>query len=172
MKGRLSLVILALLISLASCAKDYLRTSTTTAKEITGRFTLILYGANHSNDLETIAILDKEEDNIIFMPFAPDFLFRIKYAVPAESALNEAIRFISWHRDYRGYEIKRIVDKRYNTLGYEIRPLYEFLSFGMTDVLEVYYIADGEVVKVVVRLKPSVERMMMNGETGKFHENP
>ncbi len=144
--------------------EKHLSTTLTHSEEITGTFTLILYGANHINDLETIAIMDREGDNIKFQPYAPEFLYRVKNNIPAEEALKESIKFISRHNSFHHYEINKIMDKGNNVLGYEVRPIYEPLAFGIADVLDVDYILDEGYVKIYIRLIPSVERMLYNEE--------
>jgi hypothetical protein len=139
-----------------------------TVEEIKGRFTLILYGANHINDLETIAIMDYEGDNIKFEPYAPDFSYRKKFSVTPAEAIKEAVDFVSWHNAFNHYEIKRIVNRAGSTLGFEIRPLYDPLTFGATDVLDVDYILEGDKVKVLIKLKPQIERRIFDGEDKTF----
>lgn len=141
---------------------EYLQTLIVSREEIKGDFRMILYGANHSNDLETVAVLDKEGDNIRFVPLAPDFIYRTEDKISAEEGLEKSIKFISWHRAFLSYEIKKIMDRENNILGYELRPLYDPLTFGITDILDIDYIAQDDVVKVIVRLKPSIERMLFN----------
>lgn len=151
-------------ISISLRPENYLETTQAHLEEITGTFTLILYGANHINDLETLAIMDREGDNIKFQPHAPEFLYRVKRGIAAGEALKESIKFISWHNSFHHYEINKIMDKENNILGYEVRPIYEPLAFGISDVLDVNYIIEEGYVRIFIRLMPSVERMLYNDE--------
>ncbi len=147
---------------------EYLKMIPASSEEIKGTFTLILYGANHIDDLETIAIMDYEGDNIKFEPYAPDFSYRKKFSVTPAEAIKEAVDFVSWHNAFNHYEIKRIVTKADSTLGFEIRPLYDPLTFGVTDVLDVDYILEGDKVKVLIKLKPHIERRIFDGKDKTF----
>jgi len=134
--------------------------------DIEGTFTAILYGANHMNDLETIAILDKEGDGYEFEPYAPEFVYRIKKHIPAKEALSEAEKFVSWHYSFRSVQLGRIPGPEGRTIGYEVRPLYYPLDFGLMDVLDVNYFLRGDKVIVIIELKDIVERRL-SGEDSK-----
>jgi hypothetical protein len=152
-----------------ACEKP-LKTEEAKASDITGTYTLILYGGNYSDDLETIAILDREGDQYNFEPYTPDFDYRIKKGVPAEEALKEAEKFVSFHNSFWRSQISRIIDNKGNTIGYEVRPLYQPFTFGVSDVLDVYYwLREGGRVKVLIRLTQSVERerLPFGGKAGR-----
>lgn len=125
--------------------------------DITGNFTLILYGANHSDDLETIAILDKEGDEYEFEPYAPEFAYKTKKHLPAQEALAEAGKFVSWHHSFQDFRLSKLLDKNGSVTGYEVRPLYYPFDFGLSDVLDVDYITKGSKIIVRIRLSKSVE---------------
>jgi hypothetical protein len=151
-----------------ACEKP-LRAEEAKASDITGTYTLILYGGNYPDDLETIAILDREGDRYNFEPYAPDFEYRVKKGEPAKKALREAEKFVSFHYSFLRSQISRIIDNKGKTIGYEVRPLYQPLTFGISDVLDVYYLLkEGGRVKVLIRLKRSVEGglLPLGGKTG------
>ncbi len=112
-------------------------------KTITGSFTLILYDSRHSEDIETIAVLDSEGDEYIFEPYAPEYDFTMRVHVTGEKALKEALSFVSWHNSFRHAQWSSITDKQGRILGYELRPLYSPLTFGISDVLNVNYSLKG-----------------------------
>jgi hypothetical protein len=144
-----------------------LRTEGAKDADIRGSFALILYGSRHLNDIETIAILDMEGDRYGFEPYAPEFDYKIKRGIPAKEALEEAERFVSWHSSFYRTQLSRILDGKGNVIGYEIRPLYQPLAFGASDVLDVdYRIKDNKVI-VRIRLKPQIERMLFDGDKSK-----
>ena len=58
-------------------------------KEISGVFTLILYGGNYLDDLETVAFLDREGDAYTFDIFAPDFNYRTIKGLSAAEGLKK-----------------------------------------------------------------------------------
>lgn len=151
-------------INVSFAFEKALKTEETKAAEIKGNFTLILYGSRHSNDIETLAILDLEGDYYAFEPYAPQFDYRIERGLPAGEAIEKAERFVSWHRSFYRTQVSRIVDGKGNTIGYEIRPLYDPLTFGMPDVLDIDYMLKGDKVRVIIKLKPSVERQIYRGD--------
>ncbi len=137
-----------------------LRTEEIKDVNITGVFTLLLYGSRHSNDIETIAILDLEGDQYTFEIYTPEFDYKIKKHLPAPMALNEAEKFEDWHSSFQRSQLSRIIDDKGNTIGYEVRPLYLPITFGVADVLDVDYRIKDDKVIVKIRLIPSVEKML------------
>jgi hypothetical protein len=132
--------------------------------EITGTFSLILYGGRFSDDVETIAILDLEGDGYTLVPFAPDFDFRIKKGLSAKEAMEQAKKFVNFHNAFWRSQLSRITDNNGNTIGYELRPLYLSFYFGVSDIFDVYYWQkDNGIVKVTIKLIPFVERLRLPG---------
>ncbi|MBI5204023.1 MAG: hypothetical protein HZA11_03805 [Nitrospirae bacterium] len=145
-------------------AETALKTRPAKAADITGVFTLILYGGRHSSDIETIAVFDLEGDRYTFEPYAPEFDYRIKKGLSVKEALHDAETFISRHRSFRSAQLRRIMDRKGKTIGYELRPLYLPLDFGVSDVLDVtYWLREGK-VKVVIKLLHSVEKQLSDDD--------
>ena len=148
-----------------------LTTEEVTDMEVTGVFTLILYGGRFLDDIETVAILDLEKDQYTFEPFAPEFDYIVKKDVPTKEALETARKFVSFHHAFHKLILSRILDKKGNTIGYEVKPLYMPFVYGISDVLDIYYwLKEGNKVKVTIRLTPSVDRTRFpgngNGDAG------
>jgi len=140
-----------------------LEMKTAAESDLTGNLDLILYGCTHNDDLETIAILAKENGPYGFEPFAPDYKYRVIKGVPAKDALEEAQKFVYCHNSFHRSQLSRLIDANGDTLGFEVRPLYLPFVFGMDDALHTdYRIKDGKVV-VKIRLLPSIERMLSDG---------
>ena len=129
--------------------------------DIAGTFTLILYGAEHSNDIETVAILDKEGDRYTFEPFAPEFKYIVKRGLPAKEAFEEASEFISWHNSFHRSQLRGIIDENGKLMGYELRPLYFPLAFGTGDIMDIDYRMRADKIAVIIRLKPFVQPMQL-----------
>ncbi|KAF0143311.1 MAG: hypothetical protein FD156_2730 [Nitrospirae bacterium] len=145
-------------------AETALKTRPAKAADITGVFTLILYGGRHSSDIETIAVFDLEGDRYTFEPYAPEFDYRIKKGLSVKDALHDAETFISRHRSFRSAQLRRIMDRKGKTIGYELRPLYLPLDFGVSDALDVtYWLREGK-VKVVIKLLHSVEKQLSDDD--------
>jgi len=126
--------------------------------DVQGTYTLILYGSNYSDDLETAAFLDKEGDRYTLEPYAPEFAFRGKKGLTAERALREASEFIRSHAEFNREQVRSIKDEKGEIIGYELRPLYLPLTFGTDDVLDIdYWLKDNRVL-VFIKLKPSLEK--------------
>ena len=163
LKGlRLSLVIWFIVLSLLplqACAPGKaLRTDVATSSDVQGTYTLILYGGNYSDDLETAAFLDREGDRYTLEPYAPDFVFRTRKGLPFDRALKEASEFIRSHPDIRGEQFRSIKDLKGEIVGFELRPLYLPLTFGTDDVLDVNYWLKEDRVLIFVKLKPFLEK--------------
>jgi hypothetical protein len=136
-------------------------------KIMPGNYTLILYGAMHGEDLETIALLDYEGDDITFEPYARKYNYEIKTHVQDDEALAEAVKFIKWYPSYVRYQLSSITDREGKILGYEVRPIYLAIStYGYSDVLRVYYYLIDKKVKVYISLDPAVERAIQGDGNG------
>ncbi len=144
-----------------------LKTEAAKPADVSGVFTLILYGANYLDDLETIAILDYEGDDYHFEPYAPEFNYKVKKGVQAQEALKEAEKFVSFHNSFWRSQLSKIVDKEGVTIGYEVKPLYRPFIFGFSDILDVYYwLKENGKVKVIIRLDVAIERTRFRGGNG------
>jgi hypothetical protein len=134
-------------LAIYSCSGRYLRTESVSEGEITGVYTLILYGGNSPNDLNTFAILAKEGTPYSFDVFAPDFDYRTIKGVHAKEALEEAEKFVSFHPDFWKIELSKLVCDKGLTIGYEVRPLYNLIVHNGSAVPDVYYKkTDGKVI--------------------------
>lgn len=157
-------LLITVLIAAGSCAfGPPLTTQRAGFSEVTGKYTLILYGCNFFDDLETIAILGKEGGKFVIEPYAPSFNYRIKKGLHAKEALEEAESFVRCHSSYKTSQLSGIIDNEGHTLGYELRPLYFPFTFGTDDVLDTFYWIRGDKVNVNIRLKPSIERLLNGG---------
>ena len=77
-----------------------LKTAAANPSEVKGTFTLILYGGNYYDDLETMAILDREGDGYTLDLYVSDFDYRVIKGVPAKEALAKAEKFIRFHPSF------------------------------------------------------------------------
>ncbi len=126
-------------------------------------YTLILYGARHGNDIETVAIFDIDGDEYTIVPYAPPFDFTIERPVDSSKVMKRAMEFISWHPLHRGSSLNNIILSG-RVIGYELRPLYDPLSYGLMDVLDIDYRLKGKDVVVRIRLIPQIERVLHDGD--------
>ncbi|MBI4847007.1 MAG: hypothetical protein HY808_00310 [Nitrospirae bacterium] len=139
---------------LYSCAAGkYLGTGPATTEEIRGTYTLLLHGGRYSDDVENVAVLDKEGDRYTFEIYAPEYDYTVKKGLPAKEALEEAERFVRFNSAFMRSRLSRIVDNEGNPIGYELRPLYHLFEFGQSDVLYIYYQMQDNRVLTIIRQK-------------------
>ena len=133
--------------------------------DVTGTFTLILHGGNYFNDVHTIAFLDLEGDQYTFEPYAPEFEYRLVKGLSAKEALDKAQHFVSTIDNcFWRSQLSRVLDQNSKTIGYELKPFYNPLCYGLSDVLDVSYRnKDGKVV-IRIRLNPVVEKQLLGGD--------
>jgi hypothetical protein len=159
--------ICAVSVILASCATgNYLRTEESSSIEMKKTYSLILYGGRFSDDMETLAILDKEGDKYEFIVYAASAdNYRIKRKVPAKKALEEAEHFVQFHHSFRRSLLSRILDQSGATIGYEVKPLYFPLDVGYSDLIDTYYRIEGKTVIVKIRLSSAAEDRLYERDT-------
>jgi hypothetical protein len=166
-----SLVFIALsafvLSAVLACAYgERLRRAETEAPDPSVRYTLVLHGGSHTDDLKTIAILDKEGDPYTFTFKAPEFRFGEHKNLSAEDALEQARKFVSFHRDFSTSRMTALTDTEGNILAYEVRPLYQPSVYRHTDILDVNYVLTDDVVTGYIYIKREVERVLDRRENG------
>ncbi|RJQ16105.1 MAG: hypothetical protein C4560_10225 [Nitrospiraceae bacterium] len=157
-KKSVTLAVILLLTGLYSCAPGkYTATGQAAPEEIAGTFTLILHGGRYSEDVENVAVLDKEGDRYFFEILASEYDYTVMKNISAGEALERAEKFVGSHRAFRQSVLRRISDKEGITIGYELRPLYHLTEFGNSDILVTSYrITDNKVI-AVIRLKQELE---------------
>ena len=72
-------------------------------------------------------------------------------------ALEEGGKFISWHNAFHHSQLRGIIDEHGNILGYELRPLYLPLTFGIDDIMDIEYRMRAGKIAVIIRLKPLIQ---------------
>lgn len=167
----ISLTLLCAVVLQACAGRVPLKTQGAMAGEVQGTYDLILFGANHGNDIATIAILDKAGDGVRVEPHAPPYVYRVKSGLSAQEALHDADEFIRWHHAFRSPQLSRIIDASGTVIGYEMRPLYRPLEFGVTDVLDISYTAERGKVVAWIRLIPSVEAQLFDNDRNERQRN-
>jgi hypothetical protein len=167
-KGERHMVLLTLSLFICSCATaPYLKTEEAKKAELSGSYTLFLYGERFSNDIENLAVLDKEGDPYTFTIYAPEFDFSVRKDLPAKEALAVAERFIRAGYSVQDTQLSEILDPGGRLIGYEVRPLYSVIDYGYRDVLDVNYVLKDHEVTVMIRLRREV-RKLFNDEEGSF----
>ena len=159
------LLTLGVVFGSVSCTQGIrLNTQGAQDSEVTGNYTVIYYGCNFFNDLETIAFLDREDGKYPFEPYAPDFEYRVKKGLSAKEAMESAMKFVSCNASFNRAQVSGILGPDGETIGYEVRPIYQPFTYGAGDFLYVNYsLRDGKVV-INVRLP---ETMLQDGGAGR-----
>ncbi len=124
------------------------------------RYDLILYGGRYSEDLYTVAIMGIEGGPYKIVPYAPSFDYRVVKDVGAAEAFKIAVRFFSGtNPNFAGTRQSRISGPDGETIGYEIRPLYQPFVYGMSDILDTSYWLKGKgVVSAWIELSPAINK--------------
>jgi len=127
--------------------------------QITGTFTLILCSDMEYDSLETLAFLSLEGSGYTLSPYMASFDCGKTNSVSGQNALQEAISFISSKNpNYEQPEIREIYDQAGKVVGYEVRPLYAPMAYGISDVLSTGYflMSDGN-IRVIINLSGQVK---------------
>ncbi len=160
--------LLLLTAFLASCVPGkQLIPSEAKSGDVTGTYTLLLYGCHYPEDVKDVAILVAEGSKYPLEIYDIGTSYKVIKGVPADEALREADAFVrcSAHRVTRT-ELRRIPDDSGGTIGYEIRPIYFPLEFGFSDILLVSYALKDGTVMAYIRLNPTVERELESSGDG------
>jgi hypothetical protein len=127
---------------------------------ITGSYTLFVIGGTHGEDVKNITVIDLEGDSFTFQPYVSEYDYYKQENLEAQEALKEAVHAVSWYHAFWRIKIRSIVDDAGNVLGYEIRPLYSLLQFGISDILITNYIVKDNTVFVYLSFKPFINEMI------------
>ncbi|NJD56799.1 MAG: hypothetical protein FIA94_10400 [Nitrospirae bacterium] len=156
---------LVLILSCVSCTPGVRLSSQSWQGGVSGTYTVIYYGCNFSEDLETVVFLDREGDQYTIEPFAPDFKYRVKKGVDARDAFSHIEGFLRCSTAFQGSQVKRIIAPNGQALGYEVRPVYAPFVYGAGDVLNVDYWLNGDKAVAYIRLDPTIERLIYGGSS-------
>jgi len=161
-----------LVLTLQACAiGKQLATTPADPAELTGSYTLLLYGCHYPDDIKNIALLLDEKSTYPLEIYDLPTSYQVKKGVPGPEALADADVFVRCSvRLLSGTQLRRILDETGGTLGYEVRPLYSPLEFGRLDVLHISYSLQNGTVRTYIRLDPDVERALEF--TGADRPNP
>lgn len=171
-----ALTVLALLVislNLSAClsiAGNHLKIESAKPSEVTGTYTLLLYGCRYPDDMENVAFLDKEGDSYTLEIYAPDSRYKVKTGLAAGEALIQAEQFVKCSVHYQQMRFSKIPDSAGNIVGYEARALYSPIRFGKYDVLDIQYVARDDKIVVYIKLDPDLEKELRNdGSRGDQH---
>jgi len=124
---------------------------------ISGNYTLFVIGGTHGEDVKNIAVIDLEGDSLTFQPYVSEYDYYKQENLEAQEALKEAVHAVSWYHAFWRIQISGIVDDEGKIIGYEIRPLYSLLQYGIPDILITNYIVRDNTVFIYLNFKPSLD---------------
>lgn len=130
--------------------------------KIKGQFNLIVYSNSFYNDPETFIILDRADDKMKILPYAPSFKYKIFPNLNEKEALKVIGDIFNNPSLISFLKCMEIIDSG-QTLGFDIKPVYFPWIFGITEPLETSYKKMGNTLNVYIRLNPRVERQINNG---------
>jgi hypothetical protein len=161
LSGRFVLAVSIMLISFISSGcggGKFLKTQDVQSNEtINGLYTLILYHDGSNEGLKTIAFLQAQGEGYSLVPYAPDYEYAVMRNIGGKEALQKAFAWIRDNPLYKEYEIRKILSPTGKTIGYEVRPLYDPLAHGISNVMTVsYLLGDKGIVQMHIDLLEKV----------------
>ena len=102
-------------------------------------FTLIYYVGVNRNDRRRAVVLDREDDDIEFIPTVRDFEYEILQNVTIPEAVYEAEIFFGNESVIYDYYFREVRGTDGQPIGYELRPVYYEDFFGYIDPLDISY---------------------------------
>ncbi|HMK44919.1 MAG TPA: hypothetical protein VK445_12360 [Dissulfurispiraceae bacterium] len=125
-------------------------------EEVQGSYTLLLHGGQYYNDLENIALLDREDDEYTLAFDSAAFRYVVKPGMQGPEAVAYAKQALMYHPMTSGLQISRLTAPTGQTIGYVLIPQYWITEFGYHQVIDVWYTWRDKTLLVHARLKPDV----------------
>ncbi len=156
------------LMALVSGCVSGIRFSTESAGTgtIEGTFDLYLYGCRYPSDFENVAILVAADSPYPLDIYALSTRYKIKKGLTGEKALEEANAFIRCSmRGVAHSAVRRILDDKGKTFGYDVRPFYMPYEVPGSDVMLMNYFLRGGKVTAYITVFP--EFRDLGGDDGR-----
>jgi len=135
-------------------------------QDIKGIYNFIIYSNTYDHDLETFIVLDRVEDNIDIIPYAPEFKYMIIKNVNEKSALQTANEILKNSLSVSAMKCSIIKDED-NIIGYELKSIYFPWVYGVLEPVQTVYKKKDNTVEIFVTLNPRVQKQIdANGLPG------
>ena len=158
----LAALVILIIIGIAALSGDrHLRTEPAVPADVQGKFTLLLSGCSSRDDIENVAILDREEDAYSFEIMAPEFSTTVTSGLSAGAALKKAEEFVRCNINVTRSQLRRVLGPSGAVVGFAVMPLYPVIQFGREDVIDVQYTVQDRTITVRISLDPAIERLRM-----------
>lgn len=103
-------------------------------------YRLFLYGGLDSNDFESVAILDQEDDRFLVVSYSGTIKVNLLEGLTITEAQAEARRFLGRNNYFNGMESRAIIGPDGQVIGYEIRSRYSPPVGRRADDLDTTYL--------------------------------
>ncbi len=156
------LTVLVLMLTLTSCVPGKrLMPSEAKPAEMTGTYTLLLYGCHYASDVKNAAFFVEEGSKYPLEIFDIDTSYKTIKGLTVQQALAKAESFLRCST-YTVWQtvLRRIPDDSGGIVGYEMRPWYIPYELGKADVLDISYSLKNGKVTTYIRLDRNVERSL------------
>ncbi len=153
-------IVLFLALTLNGCVPGkHLMPSDAKPAEMTGNYTLLLYGCHYASEVKNAAFFVEEGSKYPLEIFDLDSSYKTIKGLTVQQALAKAESFLRCS-SYAVWQtvLRRIPDDSGGTIGYEMRPLYIPYQLGQADVLDINYFLKNEKVRAYIMLDRNVER--------------
>ncbi|WP_028844982.1 hypothetical protein [Thermodesulfovibrio thiophilus] len=135
-------------------------------QDIKGIYNFIIYSNTYDHDLETFIVLDRVDDNIDIIPYAPEFKYMIIKNVNEKSALQTANEILKNSLSVSAMKCSIIKDED-NIIGYELKSIYFPWVYGVLEPVQTVYKKKDNTVEIFVTLNPHVQKQIdTNGLPG------
>ncbi|HHW19962.1 hypothetical protein [Thermodesulfovibrio thiophilus] len=131
-------------------------------QDIKGTYDLIIYSNTFDYDPETFIVLDRVDDNIKIIPYAPEFKYRVFKNVNEKEALkivNEVLKNPIYVSKVKCTGIK----DEGNMVGYEFKPVYLPWVFGISEPVQTVYKKKDNTITIFINLNPRIEKQLYGG---------
>jgi hypothetical protein len=163
-RGLLTGLFLTSLI-LAGCATytASLRTAQAGAIDQSGTYTVFRIGGNYFEDYSTFALIVPENGRYRFEIFKQDFEYRSSKKLSAKQAVNMAEVFVSSQPSFAYSRTNAVIGPDGSVIAYEVRPLYQTMLFGQSDILIIAYLLKAN---NVVEVRADVDDVVKRRDRG------
>ena len=162
----IALIIAAVLTSACGMYASSLRTETAGVIN-QGKYTLIKYGGNYSDDFRTVAFIVPEQGRYVFEIFRPPFESKVVKGLSGGQAQSMAQEFVGGNAYIRMVQLNGVIGPEGDVIGYEVRPIYRSVLFGKEDVLIIgYFVRAGNVIQVNIDVDDAVKQRERGDASG------
>jgi hypothetical protein len=155
-------VLLLVILTVVGCVPGKrLMPSEANPAEMTGNYTLLLYGCHYASDVKNAAFFIEEGGKYPLEIFDLNTSYKTIKGLTVQQALAKAESFLKCS-SYTVWQtvLRKIPDDSGGTIGYEMRPLYIPYQLGKADVLDITYFLKNAKIRAYIMLDKDVERSL------------